>query len=123
MVDVRGRGLLPHRMEGVRSPALATDETVRRCKDERDAFLVSVQLSRLTYEEIGARIGVTKQAVHKWADSGVPSRRVRAFCNATGTRLLEQWLAEHRAIQEVRGRLRERDRIASIASYSMGAAA
>lgn len=123
MVDVRGRGLLPHRMEGVRSPLLAPDETLRRCKDERDAFLVSVQLSGLTYEEIGARVGVSKQAVHKWATAGVPGRRVRAFCNATGTRLLDQWLAEHRAIQEVRGRLRERDRIAAIASYSMQAVA
>lgn len=93
------------------------------CRTERDAFLASVTLSRLTYDEIAARIGVSKQAVHKWGRAGVPHKRLRAFCNATGTLLLEQWLAHDRAYREVEGRLRERDRIAAIASYSMREAA
>ncbi len=119
---MKRQGQFPQRIEGIRSPAWADDETLARCRTERDAFLVSVQLSGLTYEEIGARIGIKKQSVHKWSTAGVPSRRVRAFCNATGTCLLEQWLADERAKRAVRGRLRERDRIAAIASYSQVAA-
>jgi hypothetical protein len=112
----------PQRIEGIRTPAWASEETLDRCKTERDAFLVSVLLSGLTYEEISARMGLRKQSVHKWAVAGVPDRRVRAFCNATGTLLLEQWLTDYRAKQEARGRLRERDRIAAIASYTRAAA-
>jgi len=113
---------LPHRIEGVRSPEHATRDQLSRCRTERDAFLASVAISHLTYDEIGARIGVSRQAVHKWGREGVPHKRVRAFCNATGTLLLEQWLAHDRAYREVEGRLRERDRIAAIASYSQVAA-
>lgn len=114
---------LPHRIEGVRSPDYAPREALARCHSERDAFLASVTLSGLTYDEIGARVGVSKQAVHKWGREGVPHKRVRAFCNATGTMLLDQWLAHDRAYREVEGRLRERDRIAAIASYSQQVAA
>jgi hypothetical protein len=115
------RGFLPHRVEGVRSPERASRQQLSRCLTERDAFLSSVAISHLTYDEIGARVGVTRQAVHKWGREGVPHKRVRAFCNATGTLLLEQWLFHDRAYREVEGRLRERDRIAAIASYSMQA--
>ena len=106
----------------MRSPDYAPREALSLCRSERDAFLASVTLSGLTYEEIAARIGVSKQAVHKWGREGVPHKRIRSFCNATGTRLLEQWLAHDRAFREVEGRLRERDRIAAIASYSQAAA-
>lgn len=118
-VDMSRNGLLPHRIEGVRTPVHAPRDALALCRCERDAFLASVTLSGLTYDEIATRIGVSKQAVHKWGRAGVPSARVRAFCNATGTLLLEQWLAHDRAYREVEGRLRERDRIAAIASYSM----
>jgi hypothetical protein len=114
--------LFRQRIEGVRSAEYASREQLAMCRTERDAFLTSVTLSRLTYDEIAARIGVSKQAVHKWGRAGVPHKRVRAFCNATGTLLLEQWLAHDRAYREVEGRLRERDRIAAIASYSQAAA-
>lgn len=113
---------LPRRLEGVRSPEYATRDQLARCHNERDAFLASVAISHLTYDELGARIGVTRQAVHKWGREGVPHKRVRAFCNATGTMLLEQWHAHERAYREIEGRLRERDRIAAIASYSQVAA-
>lgn len=105
---------LPRRIEGVRSPALAEDRMVRLCDSERDAFLASVTLSGLTYDEIGARIGVSKQAVNKWARNGVPHARVKAFCNATGTLLLEQYIRVELAKRQVYGQLREADRIAAI---------
>lgn len=118
-----GRGFLPGRVEGVRSPAMASDETLRLCGSERDAVLVSVQLSGLTYEEIGKRIGVTKQAVNKWTEKGVPHSRIPAFCNATGTQLVRQYLELQKALRAAQGRIREVDRIAHIASYSARAAA
>lgn len=110
--------LLPNRLEAVPSAKPASDETLRLCATERDAMLTSIQLSGLTYEEVGARIGVSKQAVHKWIEAGVPSRRVRAFCNATGTNLIQQFYDLQAAIRAVQGRQRESDRIAHIASYS-----
>lgn len=108
------QGLLPRRIEGIRSPALADRETLRLCRSERDAVLASITISKLTYTEIGARIGVTKQAVEKWTRLGVPSARVTAFCNATGTRLVEQYIALERALREAEGHIRERDHIAAI---------
>jgi hypothetical protein len=121
-VYVIGRTFLPQRIEGVRSPQAATDDTLRLCASERDAVLVSITLSALTYDEIGSRCGVTKQAVYKWTREGVPHKRVRAFCNATGTRLLEQYLELQKALRAAQGRVREADRIAAIASYSQAAA-
>jgi hypothetical protein len=115
--------LFPQRIEGIRSPAPASDATLRMCATERDAVLVSIQLSGLTLGELGARIGVTKQAIHKWERAGVPSHRVRAFCNATGTRLLEQYIELQRALRAAQGVVRERDRIAAIASHSQAVAA
>lgn len=102
---------------------MASDETLRLCASERDAVLVSIQLSGLTYAEIGARCGVTKQAVEKWARNGVPGGRERAFMNATGTRLVEQYRLLQEAMRIAQGRVRESDRIAHIASYSMRACA
>lgn len=112
------REFLPNRIEGVRSPASASDETLRLCASERDAVLVSIQLSGLTYDEIGSRIGVTKQAVHAWTEKGIPNNRVGAFCNATGTLLVRQYLELQKAIRAAQGRVRECDRIAHIASMA-----
>ena len=108
--------LFSQRIEGVRTPRAASDETLRMCASERDAVLVSIQLSGLTLTEIGARIGVSKQAIHKWERAGVPGSRVRAFCNATSTRLLEQYIELQRALRHAQGVVRERDRIAAIAA-------
>lgn len=116
-----GQGFLPSRIEGVRSPMPADSRTLRLCDSERDAFLASIQLSKLTYEEIAARIGVTKQAVSKWKAAGVPGSRVTAFCNATGTLLLRQYIDLQRALREAEGREREADRIAHIASFTRAA--
>jgi len=102
---------------------MASDETLQLCKSDRDAVLVSIQLSGLTYSEIGARCGVTKQAVEKWARKGIPGTRERAFMNATGTRLVEQYRLLQAALRMVQGRQRESDRIAHIASYSARVAA
>lgn len=113
-VDVK-RQLLPTRIEPVRSPQRADENTLRLCTSERDAFLASVTLSGLTYEEIAARIGITKQAVHKWGREGVPHNRVRAFCNATGTLLLDEYLRLDRLMRQAIGRSREADRITAIA--------
>lgn len=106
---------LPARIEGVRSPSFASADTLRLCRSERDTVLASIALSGLTYAEIGARCGVTKQAVEKWARKGVPETRQRAFANATGTRLVEQWEALQEALRFAEGRIRERDHIKAIA--------
>lgn len=110
-----GRSLFSQRIEGVRSPAKGDERALRLCTSERDAFLASITLSGLTYDEIAARIGVSKQAVHKWRDAGVPHNRIRAFCNATGTMLLAEYLALERMMRQAVGRVREADRIQQIA--------
>lgn len=91
------------------------------CFSETDAIKVSVQLSGLTYAEIGARIGVSKQAVEKWCRKGIPHNRLAAFQNATGSALVSQYRAMERAEREAAGVVRERDRIATIASYTRAA--
>ena len=113
--------LLPHRIEGIRSARPASDDVLRMCASERDAFLVSVQLSGLTYEEIGARIGVSKQGVHKWREQGVPHKRTQAFCNATGTLLVIQFREFEKAMRVAQGRVREADRIHAIARLQVAA--
>lgn len=122
-MDGSGRKLtlLPRRLELVAGALPASQDTLRLCNSERDAVLVSLQLSNCTLDEIGARIGVSKQAVSKWAREGVPSRRVRAFCNATGTTLLQQFIDLQRALRIVSGHPRESDRIADIASHEAAA--
>lgn len=114
--------LFPPRIEGIRCPQAAAADTLRLCATERDAFLASMTISGKTYEQVADCIGIKKQAVNKWK-AGVPSNRVQAFCNATGTTLLKDFLARERAYREIQGRQRESERIAHIASYSIGAAA
>lgn len=113
--------LLPNRIEAVQSAKSAGDDVLRLCASERDAFLVSVQLSGLSYEEIGKRVGVSKQGVHKWREQGVPHKRTRAFCNATGTMLVIQYRELQKAIRVAQNRVREADRIAAIAALQVAA--
>ncbi len=115
-------GLLPVRIEAVPSPRNAPFEVLRLCSSERDAVLVSVRMSKLSQREIAARIGVSKQALSKWLREGVPGARVRAFCNATGTLLLQQYIAMHRAMREASGQRCENDRINEIAAIAIGVA-
>ena len=112
----------PQRMEAIRSPVMASDDTLALCKTERDALLVSITLSGLTYQEIADRIGVTKQAVNKWTRKGIPHERVRAFCNATQTRLVEQFIKWELAKRQVFNQMRESDRIAAIVEQARAAA-
>lgn len=111
---MKRQALFQQRIEGIRSPSLATHDMLRMCRTERDAVLASIALSKLTYSEIGARCGVTKQAVEKWARYGIPEARMRAFTNATGTRLVEQYHALQEALRIAEGHIRERDHIAAI---------
>lgn len=107
-------GLLPPRIEGIRGPRDADERTLRMCFSEADAVVASIRLSGLSLDEIGCRIGVSKQAVAKWKVQGVPHKRTQAFQNATGTRLLAQYRDMDRAMREAVGRARERDRISAI---------
>jgi hypothetical protein len=118
---VNRQGYFPQRIEAVRSPELVSDETLALCKTERDALLASITISGLTYDEIGARIGVTKQAVNKWTRKGIPHHRVRAFCNAVGNRLVEQFIQWELMKRQMRRQLRESDRIAAIVEQARAA--
>lgn len=84
------------------------------CLSEQDAVVASIRLSGLTLTEIAARCGVSKVAVCKWQRNGVPHRRIAAFQNATGVRLLQQYLDMERAMRIARGMVREQDRIAAM---------
>lgn len=106
--------LLPSRIEGVASPRNADERTLRLCMSEQDAVVASIRLSGLTLDEIGARIGVSKQAVAKWQKAGVPRKRFVAFQNATGTLLIQQYADMEQAMRIAQGIVRERDRIAAI---------
>ncbi len=106
-------GLFVQRIEGIRTPRDADERTLRMCFCEQDAVIASIRLSCLTLAEIGSRVGVSKQAVQKWKEQGVPDRRTAAFQNATGTYLLTQYRAMERALREATGKGRERDRIAA----------
>ena len=106
--------LLPTRIEAIRSPRNADIRTLRMCDSEQDAVKASITLSRLTLEEIGKRVGVSKQAISKWQTTGVPHKRTQAFLNATGTNLVRQYRDLERAMREATGLQRERDRIANI---------
>lgn len=109
-------GLLPNRIEGIRTPRDADERTLRLCFSERDAVLASIALSGLTYREIAARMGVSKSLVNAYAkgERELTDKRTTAFCNATGTNLVRQYRAMERAIREALGRIKARDRIASI---------
>lgn len=113
--------LIPQRIEAVHGPTLADERTLRLCFTEQDAILASIQLSKLTYREIAARMGVSKSLINAYAkgERGLTDRRTTAFCNATGTLLMRQWRELQRAIRIAQGRAREADRISAIASYSM----
>lgn len=112
----------PRRLEAVPTAKPAAESVLRLCASERDAYLVSIQLSGLSFAEIASRIGgVSRQAVHKWRDEGVPESRTRAFCNATGTLLLIQFRELQKAIRMAQGRIRETDRIAQIAAMQEAA--
>lgn len=113
--------LLPARLEGIASPRNADERTLRLCMSEQDAVVASIRLSGLTLEEIGARVGVTKQAVSLWQTTGVPDKRTRAFINATGTRLVAQYRDMERAFRIARGMARESDRIAAIVAPTVQA--
>lgn len=119
---MRSGHLLPNRIEGVPTARRADADTLRLCGCERDAFLASVTISGLTYDEIGARVGVSRQAVHKWGAEGVPHKRIAAFCNATGTALLSQFLDFDRLLRQAAHGQRECDRIEAIASRIRAAA-
>lgn len=106
--------LIPQRIEAVRGPRDADERTLRLCFSEADAVTASIRLSGLTLEEIGARVGVSKQAVNKWQANGLPHKRTAAFCNATGTNLVRQYRDLERALRLASGKNRESDRIASI---------
>lgn len=116
--------LLPARLESVSSPRTASEQTLRLCRTDADAIAASIVISGLTYREIAARMGVSKSIVNAWAHGqrSMPNKRVRAFCNATGTLFLQQFLAFERALRAAQGKVRERDRIAEIAAPSMRAA-
>jgi len=116
-------GLLPARIEGIPTPKLAPFDVLRLCNSERDAVLVSIRMSKLSQKEIASRMGVSKQAISKWVREGIPGGRVRAFCNATGTQLVQQYIAMHRAMREASGIRCENDRINEIAAIAMGAVA
>ena len=107
--------LLPQRIEGIRSARDADSDTLRMCASEQDAVRASIVLSRLTLAEIGARMGgLKKQSVAKWQTAGIPQNRIRAFCNVTGTRLVEQYLEWERSLRKATGKELARDRIAAI---------
>jgi hypothetical protein len=110
------RTLLPSRIEGVASPRNAAEHTLRLCFSEQDAICGSVTLSGLTYREIAARMGVSRSLVNALAHGERVLRRSRtsAFCNATGTNLIRQYRDMERALREVTGAPKERDRIAAI---------
>lgn len=120
--------LLPSRVEGIRTPREADERTLRMCFSERDAVVASITLSGLTYREIAARMGVSKSLINAIAkgERELTDRRTTAFCNATGTLLVRQYRAMERALREASGRVRERERIASIVAptqQAWGAAA
>jgi hypothetical protein len=110
-LDRSSEPFLPRRIEGVPTPRDADEKTLRLCFSEQDAVVVSIRLSGLSLDEIGARIGVSKQAVSKWQTAGLPAKRTQAFLNATGTNLVRQYRQMERAIREATGKGRERDRI------------
>ena len=108
--------LLPARIEGIPTPRAADEHTLRMCFNEQDAIRASIALSRLTYREIAARMGCSKSLLNAVAkgERQLTAKRTRAFCNATGTLLMMQYREMERALHMACGRVRERDRIASI---------
>lgn len=107
---------LPQRIEGVPSPKMADERTLRMCFSEQDAIIASITLSGLTYREIATRMGRSKSLVNAMAkgERGLSRKNTPAFCNATGTLLVIQYREMVRALEQATGRVRERDRMAAI---------
>lgn len=61
-------------------------------------------------------MGASKSLVNALAkgERSLTTRRVRAFCNATGTLLVVQYREMDRALREAAGRVKARDRMAAI---------
>src|SRR5690348_9949174 len=108
--------LLPPRIELVRGPRDADARTLRMCLTITDAIRASIQLSGLTYREIGARMNVSKSLVNAYAkgERELPRKRFSAFCVATGVNLVRQFDELERALRMASEHPRERDRIAEI---------
>jgi succinate dehydrogenase/fumarate reductase flavoprotein subunit len=124
--------LISQRIEGIRTPRVADERTLRLCFSEQDAIVASIQLSGLTYREIAARMGKGKSLVDAMAKGTrqLTRKNTQAFMHATGTRLIEQYREMQRAMDMASGVVRERDRMAAIvaptqqtwASYGRAAA-
>lgn len=108
--------LLPRRIEGVPTPRPADEWTLRQCLTEQDAIVASIALSKLTYREIAARMGISKSMVNALTKGErlLSRKRTQAFCNATGTSLIQQYRDMEAALRVAAGKQRERDRIANI---------
>lgn len=108
--------LIPRRLEAVPSPKLADERTLRMCFSEQDAVNASIALSGLTYREIAARMGKSKSLVNAMAkgERGLSRKNTTAFCNSTGTLLVVQYREMVKALDAAAGRIKERDRMASI---------
>ena len=108
--------LIPQRIEAVASPKLADERTLRMCFSEADAVAASILLSGLTFREIAARMGASKSLVNALAkgERNLTRKRTKAFCNATGTLLVVQYREMQKALEAAAGRVRERDRLATI---------
>lgn len=115
-------------VEGIRSPRMADERTLRMCFSEQDAIAASIQLSGLTLREIAARMGKSKSLIDMLNNGSrtLTRKNTQAFCNATGTLLVIQYREMERALAAAQGRVRERDRLAAIVAPTMlawGAAA
>lgn len=108
--------LIPRRLEAVPSPKLADEKTLRMCFSEQDAINASIALSGLTYREIAARMGKSKSLVNAMAkgERELARKNTNAFCHATGTLLVVQYREMVKAMDAAMGRVKERDRMASI---------
>src|SRR5690606_36692776 len=75
--------LIPQRIEGIASPKLADERTLRMCFSAADAVAASILLSGLTFREIAARMGASKSLVNALAKSerNLTHKRTKAFCN------------------------------------------
>jgi hypothetical protein len=95
---------------------MADERTLRMCFTEQDAIAASIALSGLTYREIAARMGKSKSLVNAMAkgERGLSRRNTTAFCNATGTLLIVQYREMVKALDAAAGRVKLRDRLASI---------
>jgi len=108
-----------------RSPQQATAQTLRLCETEEDAISVSIVLSGVSQAEIARRMGVSPAFVTLLKNGGrvLTSKMLPRFCAATGSDLVRQYRTLQSLLRQAAGAPRQADRIASIASHSMQAAA